>query len=51
MDNKDFKFRDILAFPFHLVGYVFIQIGISVGGSWTSRKMLQIFGPLQDNKE
>jgi hypothetical protein len=42
-DNKDFRLRDLLALPFHAIGYFFIMWGTIIGGKWTARKMLQIF--------
>ena len=34
------KVRDILAFPFMLIGFVFIWLGVNIGGKFTAEVIL-----------
>jgi hypothetical protein len=42
MENKEAKFRDILALPFIMIAYIFIIIGLSIGGKFTAIQILKI---------
>lgn len=38
-----FTIRDILAVPFHIVGYFIVRLGIAVGGEWTAWTIIDLF--------
>jgi len=40
--NKEVSIRDFIAFPFMIISFIFILLGISIGGKWTAIRIREI---------